>query len=395
MSEEEDDEFMSSGSEEDVPWNTDVQEEYHAVVRDDGSTEAVLAFFDKYPECAQNVNVLIYGSDAMDGHSDSSPLSVAIQYQRVPIVHLLIEGYKADPNFPPDAYRTGTRSGVAIFLKQSPIYLAMSIAKDFALVNYLKDMEAQMNTYVVKAVIQDAIDRANGNDEAEDVAAQRVCVWLRNCFLRYPELKTNELENGEGKREYWFQFFIFGTLFNGMHRFLALLFSLHIQPDINRYYISERPTSVLAAFTRVMAAPNLTVKKLDSYMESIYLLYIRSPMNDPPTEQALHKWIDFVYPHMQEASKIRFSLLNGGIPCTPENMKQAWLQDKKDHATFQSTLFAFYSVQYVPRLGQASPLRILPTDILYRLSEMLGQGTLKQSRDMVIPPVLFDIVSKS
>ena len=362
----------------------DVLAEYRDVLLN-GTEQDAIQFFAKYPLCAEEINTIILGDrDIRGSRIDVSAFSLTINYNRADIAQLLVERYGADVNVPPDGYRQGM---VPVFLEQSPITIAACKMINFALANFLKDKKARMNTFVVQAVIDDALERAADDEEAQDVASKNLCEWLRNCFLRYPALKTNELETGDGKNMYWFQNIMRVATFNGMHRFIALFYSLGMYPTIDWYHPPNQASLMSQLAKRDTDPQDWSVKQMDSYLEAMYLIYVRLPEHNVPIEFDFIKWVDRIYPDMQDESKTRFSLLNNGMPCTPENMIDAWRADRHDHSTFQSTLLTLYSAKIIPRLSQSSPVRILPTDILLRLSEMLGHGHLKLPREMVIPSV--------
>ena len=364
-------------------WTLEMTEFKDLVIH--GTESDMIRFFTRYPLCAQHIN-----SEIQTNYRDVirvSPLSYVADQGRLDLAKLLVDRYKADVNFPPDAYRRVDDR--IIFIEQSPLSVAACDLLDFDMSNYLLDRGAHMNTYVMRAVIGNALERANGEDDAQDQVSKNLCEWLQKCFLRYPRLKTNECVMGDGKEMYWFQDIMNTVAFNGIHRFIALFFSLEMLPQPNIYLKPPLPLleDLLTLDEEENEIGEWTVKQMDSYLEAAYLLYVRLPEDDPESDAYFRRCVFMLYPYIQEASRTRFSLLNGGLPCTPENIIATWWEDRHDHSTFQQTLLIFYSVRMVPRIGQLSPVRILPTDILLRLSEMLGHGRLKLPREMDIPSV--------
>ena len=363
--------------------NQRIEIEYRDLL-EKGTDEQVIEFFAKYPLCAENINTEIWTSHTR--WSKLSPLSLAIRYNREKIARLLVDRFHADVNFPPDAYYQ-TTDIPSRFIDQSPIFIAMCIKGYVDLANYLLCRGARINNYVVTYVMEEMMNQAQEDDDSQEAIALQMCIWLRNCLLRYPMLRTNELEDGAGRLSFWFQGILCNDVFYGMHHFIKLFYSLGMVPIINPRRVNAY--SVPGIFSELTdlnyqagRISQWSEKRMESYMEAMRLVYVRLPRHNIHIETTLDNWLRRICPKLKEASKARFTLRHK-LTCDPETIKKVWREDRHDYHTFQHTMFALYSAKIVPRLGQASTVKILPTDILFRLSHMLGHGTLKLDVEVI------------
>lgn len=356
------------------PWDERVYESRVHRIKD---------FFRHNATCALNANIRFW-----DG---TTPLIDAVQFNDVETVVYLVETIHADVQYAAGNSTIWAKGSVTTDIQEGMTPLEVAARYGFMrLFQYLLSRGANVTMDAVESLIHIASFPMYNDDRRADAYSLRLVAFLKEVWRRYPYLCTHT-SAAKTQRVSWYQTIICGTRFNGMNRLIELFLEMGMIPEIT----VSKTTSVLEDVVGplYLQRRRMTPSSINSYIESVRLVYLRCP-NNPVEDEVLMKWAKFVRSGIPTQCRERFTELTG-LEYTKENVLLVWKPEQRAHRLFYATLLALYSVRIIPRIGQASPIRVLPLDMLRLLMQALYTPRLKPTAEDVVygplPPISFDI----